>query len=1207
MHTKRLGLLFLCGMVFSCAAAFAAPRIYVGESAGPAEGYAAVELQRYLYASTGELYPIEAASSLDSQADGFALGTPQSLPKLPEAYPFGLEVPAHDGYVLHSLNGGDLVVVAGPSALAVQNGVYGLLEEFGIGFYLDGDRIPTGMKLKNLPRFHESRSPALAVRGTLLRDTYFVGPAAWSFADYREYIDRLATLRINSVVLYASVDGPFVGDAPLPDTSKGPWHNAPLATSRYLAGTGEYFADDRFGGPGATASSPSEGVREARDTLRRALAYAKARGIRVGLGFDTTGDPTDPAVQAAYEARLRTVVQEYPALDSVWIWAPELAAVSATPPPASRSLLASYAERWAPQFATETNPGRRLQAVRHCLFLMQAQRVLEALRPDIQLTSGVWGGDRSWRFTDFFEGMDRVLSPGIAFGALDDLPIGKTVSAAYGRIASERDKWPALWLEADGDLWMPQPNLEAIAAAHADALAKKCGGLYGMHWRTRTFDDPVGYFARLAWRPRLSPDEYLARRARDFYGAALGAEIAPYLARLEDLGNRWVGGLGQYEPAPFVWGDGDEDGRNGLVQIGSELRAKLNQEKLLPSLLPDITAPLEWSRDLIGMPLGLVKAPLELGRRVVDVPLGIGRQVIEAPLALGRDLAGAVLPAGAPPEWSTALEETYAQLRFVAAYDRAARALAEGEDFERAQLAETLHLFARHMRSKGELGALAEMNAKAWVAAREGLGGDSRNLSSQEALPEVYREKPQLVVLPDRVIVVGADPERCRPVVKARPLGAEHFVERPLERMGRGTFALEYPADAEGWDVFEYGVQVDLGKGVVLAWPLGFPDVAVTAHSLPVPDVLVPSNAATPPAAPTLHAETVPEQGLVRLAWDARPGCAYTVLRNGQALGIVYDGWFVDTAPAQGNRYEVRAQFLGGGDAVAATADVWGFVTPLPQPPAKVYVASRGGVNLLAWDSDSPLVAEYVVSKFGPGSEPVGQFRVPADFGYRLRFVDPADPGRAFSYTVAGVAPDGRSGPATHPVGIIVSPQPLEPVAALSSKDEAKLLDRLASLGANDIALGGAGWGELPRQPQWAPDKSLSVLFRMKVEELNGMPVLVCRGPWKSPAYYIQVWDQGLRFHLAGVGTLDAGTLTPGEWHRVAAVYGDGEMQLYLDGKLAGRCRAGEAALPGLSEAILARRGVRGEPGFLDGALDDFNFYRSTLAPQEIEALSKGQ
>jgi hypothetical protein len=1194
-------------MVLFGAAAHSAPRIYLGESAGPVEGYAAVELQRYLYASTGELYPVEAAASLDAHAEGFALGTPRNLPKLPEAYPFGLETPIHDGYVLHSLNGGDLVVIAGPTAHAVQNGVYGLLEDFGIGFYLDGDRIPTGMKLKTLPRFHESRSPALEVRGTLLRDTYFAGPAAWSFADYRQYIDRLAALRINSVVLYASVDGPFAGDAPLPDTSKGPWHNAPLATSRYLAGTGEYFADDSFGGPGATAASPEEGVREARDTLRRAFAYAKARGLRVGLGLDATGDPTDPAVQAAFEARLRTVLREYPALDSVWVWAPELAAVSATPPPASRSLLASYAERWEPQFAAETNPGRRVQAVRHCLFLLQAQRVLEALRPDAQLASGAWGGDRSWRFTDFFEGMDRILSPGIAFGALDDMPIGNTISAVYGRIASERDKWPALWLEADGDLWMPQPNLDAIAAAHADALAKNCDGLFGLHWRTSTFDDPVGYFARLAWRPMLTPDDYLARRARDLYGAALGAEMAPYLVRLEDLGNRWVGGLGQYEPAPFLWSGGEETERNGLVQVGSELRAKLNQEKLLPSLLPDITAPLEWSRDLIGMPLDLVKAPLELGRRVVDVPLGIGRQVLEAPLALGRDLAGAVLPAGAPPEWRAALEGTYAQLRFVAAYDRAARALDGGEDFERAQLAETLHLYARHMRSKGDLGALAEMNAKAWAAAREGLGGESRNLSSQEALPEVYRKQPQLVVLPDRVIVVGADPERCRPVLKARPLGGERFVERPLELMGRSSFAVEFPDEANGWDAFEYGVEVDLGKGVVLAWPLGFPEVTATAHTLPVPDVLVPAFPAPEPAVPTLHAETVPEQGLVRLAWDARPGCSYTVLRNGQTLGAVYDGWFVDNAPAQGNRYEVRAQYLGGGEAFTSTVDVWGFVPPLPQPPAKVYVASRGGFNLLAWDSDSPLVAEYVVSKFGPGSEPVGQFRVPADHGHRLRFVDAADQGRAFSYTVAGVATDGRPGPATHPVGIIVSPQPLEPVATLSVEDESKLLDMLALVGANDIALGGAGWSELPRQPQWDPDKNLSVVFRVKVEELNGMPVLVCRGPWEFPAYYIQVWDKGLRFHLAGVGTLDAGTLTPGEWHRVAAVYGDGEMQLYLDGKLAGRTRAGDAALPTLSGPILARHGVRGDPGFLDGALDDFSFYRSILAPQEIEALGKGQ
>jgi hypothetical protein len=1192
---KRLSLLFLCcGTLLSCAA-YAAPHIYVGTAAQPLERFAATELQRFLYASTGERYDIDTIAEAGGRAEGFVLGTPQSLPRLAEKYPFSLEAPRFDGYLFHSLNDGNLLVVAGSTPRAVQYGVYGLLEDLGIGFYLDGERVPTGLKLKRLPRLHESRSPLLGVRGTLLRDTYFVGPAAWSFADYKQYIDRLAELRINFLAFYASVDGPFVDDLPLPDTSKGPWHNAPLPTSRYLAGTGQYFADDRFGGPGSDADTAAEGVREARDTLRRAFAYARTRGMRVGIGFDAVGDPTDPAVQSAFETRLRGILEDYPTVEGVWIYAPELAAVSATDAPPSRTLLAAYGERWATQFASLSNEGRRAQAIRHSLFLLQAQRVLEALRPDVQLVNGAWGGDNSWRFTDFFQGMDSILPSSVAFSALDDMPAGKSIAAGYGTLAHDRDKWPTIWLEHDGDLWMPQPNLASIAASFEDAIDKGCSGLFGLHWRTRTFDDPAGYLARLSWDSQLTPEDYLARRARDLYGAALGADLAPYLVRLEGLGYRWVGGLGQYEPAPYIWGGGKETRRTGLVQVGTEFRAKLNQDKLLPDLLPDITAPLDLGRDLLGVPLGLVKAPLELGRRVVDLPLGIG-----------RDLAGAVLPPSAPPEWRTALADTYAQLRFVAAFDRAARALSEGQRFQQAQLAETLHLFARNIQSKGELGALAEMNAKAWAAARERLGGDSANLSLYEALPDVYRSHPQLIVLPDRVIVVGVEPDRCRPVLKARPLGERHYVEQPLKHIGRGTYALDYPEHAKDWGAFEYGVEVEVDKGETLSWPVGFPDVPATAPATVVTDSPAPTAPSAPNLpAPALHAVADADRGVVRLTWDARPGCAYTVLRNGETLAAVYDGWFVDSGPVQNNRYELKARFLGADSAVSATADVWGFVPPLPDPPAKVLIASRGGANLLEWDSDSPQAAEYVVTKYGPGSMFMKDYRVRADFGHRLRVADAAEKGQALSYTVAGAASDGRTGPASRPVGIIVSPQPLKPVAVLSLLDESKLLEALSLVGANSLALGGAGWSELPAQPAWDPDKPLTLSLRVRLTETYGMPVLVSRGPWNAPAYYLQAWNGGVRFHLSGIGTLDAGTLTPGQWQQVTAVYGGDEMQVYVDGKLAGRGRAGQAQLPALSEAILARYGVRGKPGFVEGALDDFRFYRAILAPQEIESLGK--
>ena len=42
-----------------------------------------------------------------------------------------------------------------------------------------------------------------------------------------------------------------------------------------------------------------------------------------------------------------------------------------------------------------------------------------------------------------------------------------------------------------------------------------------------------------------------------------------------------------------------------------------------------------------------------------------------------------------------------------------------------------------------------------------------------------------------------------------------------------------------------------------------------------------------------------------------------------------------------------------------------------------------------------------------------------------------------------------------------------------------------------------------------------------------------------------------------------------------------------------------------LDPRIVARYGVRGEPGFADGVMDDIRIYEATLPPQEVEAVFK--
>ncbi len=1198
---RALGIVLLVAAVIP-GSVQAEHRIYLGEGATALERRAAEELQRYTYAATGVVWEIRSVSQTPSDATGFVLGTPESLPASPAGtWPFGLEPPRHDGYLLHTSDGGALLAIAGATAEAVQNGVYGFLYDQGVSFYLSGDTFPLevpDLTGRRMPNVHASHSPVVAVRGTVVRDDYRVGPGAWSFADWRHYIDQLVKLRLNTLVVHAREGSPFLGGS---ESEPAPGFGSDLSPDHFLAGTGLYFAEE------PESDAPAR--------LRRVFEYAAARGLQVGLGFEVRGDATDPQVQADLGVRLRRILQEYPTLDHVWLWAPELSALRLPGEPPYHSPWGSLTRREADDFAYLDDVGRRAEAVRMALHVLQARQTVQALRPGVKVSAAGWGGEASLRFTEFLPGLDRMLPADVVLSPVQDLPLRAEPVDTLGALSPERQAWPVFALEYDGDLWMPQPNLTTLSAALDGTLRQGCEGILGMHWRTRAADDAAAFLALRAWIPDLSVEAYHARRARDLYGPTLGDDLAPFHARMDELGYRWVGGLGQHEPAPFVWSRGSEASRTRLIRAASELRERLSREGVEPRLIPDVTEPLEFG-------IGILTVPFEMGRGLVERPLRTGRRILTAPVGVGRDLAEAVLPIELSlPTWKPSLDDLYTHIRFVLTYDAAAAALEPGGAFDVAvergdadaalravkavRLAELFDLYAQRVQNEGERGVLEEMNRKAWADVRARLVSVGADPSELEALPATYRDTPLLRVLPDRVIVVSPDVDEARVRVRARRLGGRGFNDRPLTRVGNGVYRLEFPEEVEEWGNFEYGVEARLPGGKTLVWPVGFPDRLRRAHAggeADRPPVRLPGAASA--TSPDLKYEIGPDSRSLRLTWTLRAGEAYTVFRDGEAVATVFAGEFRDAAPAAAEReYRVEARHLATDDRAVATVRVPPQALPLPAAPRRVTVRSRGGWNVLQWDSDDPLAAEYVVTVYGRGQEKLADYRVPADHGHNLSFAHPVASGEARAYAVAAVDTEGRIGSAGAPVGIIARPGSLEPVVHLRTENEAELLGNLAPVGAAALALGGPGGSDLPRQRDWDPARPLTLALWVKFDNLFGMPVLMEKGPWIDPAFYLQVFDGGLRFHLAGVGTLDAGRLETGVWTHVAATYADGDLRLYIDGREVGRKRAdGQQPAP-LEPLLAARYGVRGEPGFVEGVMDDIRIYDVALAPQEMTAL----
>lgn len=1177
MHVARKQFVLGC-MLLSGFCAAAAPSIYVHPDAAQLERDAALELQRYWCGAGGGVLPIVAAPAVGPEATGFAIGIGGRIPDVGEAWPFGLDIPQRDGYILHTV-GQRVVTIAGVTPEGAQNGVYGLLGALGFGFYLGGDTYPDAVPSFDpgqAPALHESRTPAFAVRGSLPWYNFFNSPTAWELADHQAFIDRLVRMRCNFLGFHTYDSEPFgayawdnalVGGEPLVNTSKPTWGTQPLSTEDFLAGTSQYFSGGYFGAASSMIENREEAIRAAQDVLRQSFEYAKRRGLRVCLGFEVTGDPGDPVVQAQFEQRLRTLLENYPMLDYVWLWQPESLGVHPGEQPKPRSLWDGYANRWNEAFSGMAELERRNESTRWGMFALQARQVLAALRPGVRLIVSGWGGDNWLHCTDAFPGFDKVLPGDVIFSALDNIAVTPQVSAAYGQVAPARERWPIVWFEYDGDQWFPQPNLRATAGACSDALAKGCQGLLGIHWRTRGVEESAAFCAQFAWDTSLTVESFCKRRAEDLFGRESADAMASSLVRLQDLGYRWVGGPGQPECGGFSWCAGEEAKRTELEAIGQGLRAELDKRRATP---------------LEGPHAGIDAAHREALEDLVD----------EITYALDYDHAAAQFIPGA-------------------AFDQAVAAggPAKGADLILSSgFPEALQAYAKRIENKGELGVLATINAKAWADLRKRGGFDEALLTQLEALPAKLEREPSVNVLPDRVIVSGVKPENLTVSVQARPLGAAPAVTQPLAAMGRTTFALAFPADALAAQNFEFGIEVKSGDDVKAVWPAGFPNrwqsavsFAAIAPSVPQPPVAAPIQAPVPQCA------VAPERYAVQLAWEARPGEMYTIGRSGQALGSVADGWFEDAA-AQCNTkavYTVAARNLLSGETAAAEASVDIPDLPLPQPPEQIRLRTRDNRIVLGWDSNASSAVQYFIVKYDTNQTKIEETYIDADYGQYLQMSDLVEGGQAYSYTVAAVAPDGRIGPPSKPVGIVASTDPLVPTVQLSFKDDSHL-SGLAQLAENGLALGGRGWAELPPQPEWNPDHALSICAWVKFDDLNGMPVLVCKGTWNQSGYFVQLLNQQIRFHLAGVDTLDAGRPQAGVWQYVVVTFGFNQMNVYLNGEQVGRKRVVGRPRPSENPLLVGRYGAANDDAyFVRGLMDDVRIYLVPLTPDEVAALYK--
>lgn len=1202
-HTVRGRLWFVLWLT-CCHPAFGLSLERAGIAPTPAArglvALAEAELRRYLTDLTGRL----PGDRGDPQIVLALRGEPMAIGVNFAALELGPE-----GYLL-DLTPGDpsRLLIAAETPRGLLYGVYGLLGELGIGFYLGGDTYPPAGRPVTLPDdFHQVRRPAFAVRGSLPWYNFLNSPTTWDLGDYQSFFDQMARQRYNLVGFHTydsepfvpyEWDGRLVAAEPIVSSLNYGWGTVRgLSTAEFGFGTGDLFDRDPFASaalvPGA---SREEQIRASQRLLAEALTYARGRGLDVCLGFELTGDPTNPETIARLERRIEAMLTAYPMLTHVWFWQAEALGVHGYDRVEPASQLALLADHWRPLLADLGTEQRIAEGVRMARLADAAYRAAKRLRPELTVVLSGWGGDRWLRFTDYYRALDLLLPKDIVFAALDNIqpPAEPNVSAVYGQIDPARPRWPIPWWESDGggprgDQWAPQCNTRPFVDLCRDALAKGCQGLLAIHWRTRGVEEVAAFQAEFAWEPGLTYEAFYERYARRCFGQGAMGEV---LRELEDLGPRWTGAPGQAECAPFAWA------------------GPVDPEK--------------------------VERLIALRNRVAECLAGAGGTARErlawlvntADWCLKYDRAAAALRSGSEAD---RLYHEAAALASQGDHDGArVKAIAAWRLLRDSGLDEAMRTYARTVTSRSELGVLATINVKAYAAllarveALRALGADEASLPAvpfPAPEPLIVLPTPNGVRPPGEPIAISAAILSDSPVAEAaivyRTHGERTWRTAPLRPAFRRSWRGEVPGVEVRWPGIELYLEARLADGRLAVAPASRPERgwSLTVATIAPP---VPAKAPTPraPSVADLVGSPGPDGSLV-LTWSDHGQAARYEIHHGETtafapsattrLAVVPGPPYVvapGAGPASGHFAVVAIAADGSTTSLARLDSDW---RP-PAPPGPVTgLEAAGGVNevRLRW---TPLDerSAYRLHRIDDLGEEVAFDRPPG----QAEFIDlHVAPDRTYRYTVAGVDRFGREGARSEVVSARPTSVSREPAFGASFDEDAAARDidgnridpelhgeAKVALGALDTRAGGfVTW---PHRPDFDPAPGFTLSLRFRTESVAAMPLLASCGLWLERGWFLQILGGALRWHVGGQ-SLDAGRIEPGRWYAVTATIGPRQLTLWLDGQRIGTRGLEEIHWRPWEGPLVLAQYSRPEPVYqFRGQIDDVRIYRYEKPPE---------
>lgn len=540
--------------------------IVISPKASATERYAGAELARYLHQLTGRISRRVTALPAKGTLVVLDAKVAAALGARPDRRQLG-----EQGYRLAAVPQGARrsVVIAACAPAGTLYGVYGLLEELGMGFYAGGDTFPELPAPATIPAdFDRTGTPAFKVRGNMLHYNFLCGPTNWGLADYKFYFDQLARMRANMLLMHwydgepgaaYECDGEYLAGGGTPNSLTKPWGAlAALRTSEFSFETGRCFDEEIFSSPmGEDQPDLLTEIKRSEVVFREATQYARTLAVNVAAGFEAPrGDPTVPAEQHRFKARVRQFLARNPQITHLALWEHESGGCVGSEPPVAGSPAAKLLEKQRHLFQHVGNDQRVWEAIRFGRFAQFALEVLDEVAPTLPLVLVGWGGDRWMQFADYCLGYDRLFPAKVIFTCHDniDASMGPNVSTPWGQLPPARERWAMPWVEGDIEACdVRQPHVESLGLLAPDALRKGCQGLMTLQWRTRDVEEETGFIARYAWDTALTPARFYRDLARHAFGPDQEERMGTHLETLQRLGARWTGVRGTAECSRMRW------------------------------------------------------------------------------------------------------------------------------------------------------------------------------------------------------------------------------------------------------------------------------------------------------------------------------------------------------------------------------------------------------------------------------------------------------------------------------------------------------------------------------------------------------------------------------------------------------------------------------------------------------------------------------